>query len=98
MTNVTPLAYDETNVRLLGMTPWRGLINSSYREFLPIPAEAPAVTLHEGNTPLLHSAYLSEVTGSDVWLKVEGANPTGSFKDRGMTIALTRAALDGAKL
>ncbi|MFF5084538.1 threonine synthase [Actinoplanes sp. NPDC000266] len=80
------------------MTPWRGLINSSYRRFLPIAAGTTAVTLHEGNTPLLHSAYLSEVTGGDVWLKVEGANPTGSFKDRGMTVAITQAAADGAEL
>ncbi|XVV16606.1 threonine synthase [Actinoplanes sp. CA-131856] len=80
------------------MTPWRGLINSSYRRFLPIAAGTTAVTLHEGNTPLLHSAYLSEVTGGDVWLKVEGANPTGSFKDRGMTVAITQAAAGGAEL
>ncbi|SNY66065.1 threonine synthase [Paractinoplanes atraurantiacus] len=80
------------------MTPWRGLINSSYRRFLPLAAETAAVTLHEGNTPLLHSAYLSQVTGGNVWLKVEGANPTGSFKDRGMTVAITQAAADGAEL
>jgi threonine synthase len=80
------------------MTPWRGLINSDYRRFLPVGPDTPAVTLHEGNTPLLHSAYLSDVTGSDVWLKVEGANPTGSFKDRGMTVAITRAAADGATM
>ncbi|XVU29510.1 threonine synthase [Actinoplanes sp. CA-054009] len=80
------------------MTPWRGLINSSYRRFLPIAAETTAVTLHEGNTPLLNSAYLSELTGGDVWLKVEGANPTGSFKDRGMTVAITQAAAAGAEL
>ncbi|GAA0450532.1 threonine synthase [Paractinoplanes deccanensis] len=74
------------------------MIDSPYRQHLPVPASAPAVTLHEGNTPLLHSAYLSDVTRCDVWLKVEGANPTGSFKDRGMTVALTHAAADGAEL
>jgi threonine synthase len=54
------------------------------------------VTLGEGNTPLLHSARLSERFGVDLWLKFEGTNPTGSFKDRGMAVAVTRAVEDGA--
>lgn len=79
------------------MTPWHGLIESDYRRWLPVTDATPAVSLNEGNTPLLRSAYLSELTGCEVWLKVEGANPTGSFKDRGMTVAISRAAEHGAE-
>ncbi|NYV78722.1 threonine synthase, partial [Streptomyces sp. UH6] len=79
------------------MTPWQGLINSAYRTRLPVTDRTPAVSLHEGNTPLLRSAYLSRLTGCDVRLKNEGANPTGSFKDRGMTVAISRAAEAGAE-
>ncbi|NUO60329.1 MAG: threonine synthase [Hamadaea sp.] len=80
------------------MTPWRGLLLSDYRHLLPVTPETPAITLGEGGTPLLHSAYLSERTRCDVWLKVDGANPTGSFKDRGMTVAISRAVEAGSKL
>ncbi|MBN6054089.1 threonine synthase [Nonomuraea sp. RK-328] len=80
------------------MSTWHGLIDSAYRRWLPVTDDTPAVSLHEGNTPLLRSAHLSALTGCDVWLKVEGANPTGSFKDRGMTIAVSRAAQAGAEL
>jgi threonine synthase len=55
------------------------------------------VTLREGGTPLVYACTLSEMTGCEVWLKFEGANPTGSFKDRGMTMAISKAAEDGAK-
>jgi threonine synthase len=72
------------------------LIDSRYRRWLPVTDDTPAVSLNEGNTPLLRSAYLSSLTGCEVWLKVEGANPTGSFKDRGMTVAISRAAERGA--
>ena len=75
---------------------WRGLIEE-YRPFLPVTASTPVVTLLEGATPLLPAARLSERVGAEVWLKVEGANPTGSFKDRGMTLAITKAVEDGAK-
>jgi threonine synthase len=75
---------------------WRGIIDE-YREFMPFDATVKAVTLQEGNTPLVHAPYLSEQTGLDVWLKFEGANPTGSFKDRGMTVAITKAHADGSK-
>ncbi|SEK67163.1 threonine synthase [Nonomuraea pusilla] len=78
------------------MSTWHGLIDSRYRRWLPVTAATPSVSLNEGNTPLLRSAHLSELTGCDVWLKVEGANPTGSFKDRGMTVAISRAAEAGA--
>ncbi|MCK2219414.1 threonine synthase [Actinomadura sp. ATCC 31491] len=79
------------------MTPWNGLIESPYRRWLPLAPGTPAVSLNEGNTPLLRSAHLSALTGCEVWLKVEGANPTGSFKDRGMTVAISGAAARGAR-
>ncbi|MFG1709834.1 threonine synthase [Nonomuraea sp. M3C6] len=79
------------------MNTWHGLIDSDYRRWLPVTADTPSISLNEGNTPLLRSSHLSETTGCDVWLKVEGANPTGSFKDRGMTVAISRAAEAGAE-
>jgi len=69
---------------------WRGVIEE-YREFLPVDEGTPVVTLQEGATPLLPAPRLSERVGASVWLKVEGANPTGSFKDRGMTMAISKA-------
>ncbi len=75
---------------------WRGVIEE-YRDRLPILAGAPAVTLGEGSTPLVRAQALSELTGCEVWLKCEGVNPTGSFKDRGMTAAISVAAAGGAK-
>jgi threonine synthase len=75
---------------------WRGVIEE-YRSLLDIPQDTPAVTLGEGGTPLVESLWLSEVTGAQVWLKVEGNNPTGSFKDRGMTAALSVAVHQGAQ-
>ena len=75
---------------------WRGLIET-YRDRLPVTAATPVVTLHEGNTPLLPAPVLSNRVGADVWLKVEGANPTGSFKDRGMTLAVSKAVEAGNK-
>ena len=75
---------------------WRGVIEE-YRELLEIPEGTPAVTLREGGTPLVRSEWLSSVTGGEVWLKVEGCNPTGSFKDRGMTTAISVAKADGAE-
>jgi threonine synthase len=75
---------------------WRGVIEE-YRHRLPVTDATPVVTLREGGTPLIHSCELSERTGCDVWLKFEGANPTGSFKDRGMTLAISKAVEAGAK-
>jgi len=75
---------------------WRGLIEA-YRDRLPVTDATPVVTLYEGNTPLLPTPTLSARVGADVYLKVEGANPTGSFKDRGMTVAVSRAVEQGAK-
>ena len=68
-----------------------------YRDRLPLEPGDPVVTLHEGSTPLVRAGSLSERLGVDVHLKLEGANPTGSFKDRGMTLAVSRAAGDGAE-
>ncbi len=68
-----------------------------YRERLPIGPDDPVVTLAEGGTPLLPAPSLSERLGVSVHLKVEGANPTGSFKDRGMTVAVSRAVAEGAE-
>ncbi|MFI0447103.1 threonine synthase [Actinomadura sp. 6N118] len=75
---------------------WRGLIEE-YRDRLPVTDQTPVVTLLEGGTPLVPANRLSQLTGCEVYLKVEGANPTGSFKDRGMTMAISKAAEDGAK-
>ncbi|MGH3357418.1 MAG: threonine synthase [Nocardioidaceae bacterium] len=75
---------------------WRGVIEE-FRGWLPVSANTPAVTLGEGGTPLVSSGWLSGLTGCDVRLKVEGDNPTCSFKDRGMTVAISKAAEDGAK-
>ena len=68
-----------------------------YRDRLPVTDATPIVTLCEGGTPLVRSDPLSDETGCDVWLKYEGANPTGSFKDRGMTLAISKAMEEGAK-
>jgi threonine synthase len=75
---------------------WPGLIEA-YRSRLPVSETTPVVTLQEGNTPLLPAAELSRRTGCEVYLKVEGLNPTGSFKDRGMTMAITKALEEGSK-
>jgi threonine synthase len=75
---------------------WRGLIEE-YRDRLPVTDATPVVTLLEGGTPLVPARHLSALTGCEVYLKVEGANPTGSFKDRGMTVAISKAAEEGSK-
>ena len=76
---------------------WMGVIES-YREFLPVDAQTPVITLLEGNTPLIEAGYISEQLGARVFLKYEGLNPTGSFKDRGMTMALSKAVEEGARM
>jgi threonine synthase len=76
---------------------WRGIIDA-YRERLPVTSATPVVSLLEGNTPLVDAPRLSDRVGARVYLKVEGANPTGSFKDRGMTVAISKAAEEGAKV
>jgi threonine synthase len=75
---------------------WRGVVQE-YRDRLPVDPDTPVVTLGEGGTPLVEAGHLSELTGCQVWIKVEGMNPTASFKDRGMTMAISRAAQAGAR-
>lgn len=78
---------------------WRGII-AHYERYLPVTEATPRVTLHEGNTPLIYAPHLAAEIAPDVdlYLKFEGANPTGSFKDRGMTMAVSKAAEDGARV
>jgi threonine synthase len=76
---------------------WQGLI-LKYRAYLPIGEKAHVVTLYEGNTPLIRAPGLEKhMPGLKIYLKVEGMNPTGSFKDRGMTVAVTKAAEEGSR-
>jgi threonine synthase len=79
-----------------GAHQWRGIIEE-YRDRLPVSEDTPVVTLREGGTPLIRSEPLSSETGCEVWLKYDGANPTGSFKDRGMTLAISKAKQERAK-
>lgn len=76
---------------------WPGIIEH-YKDFLPVTDKTPIVTLLEGNTPLIPSESLSECTGLKVFLKYEGLNPTGSFKDRGMTLAISKAKEKDARV
>ncbi len=80
------------------MRPWRGIIEE-YRKFLPVTEQTPVITLKEGNTPLIRAERLAREVSPriDLYLKVEGANPTGSFKDRGMTLAISKALEAGAR-
>jgi len=75
---------------------WPGLI-ANYKEFLPVTDETPALTLQEGNTPLVHLSNLSNQLGIELYAKIEGANPTGSFKDRGMVMAVAKAVEAGSR-
>jgi len=80
---------------------WQGLVHR-WRRYLPVSAKTPVITLSEGNTDLLPAPAVSERIDAggvkvDVWLKIEGQNPTGSFKDRGMTLAVSKAAEEGSK-
>lgn len=74
----------------------QGLIER-YRQWLPIESDDPVISLGEGTTPLVQAPVLSDRFNCEVWVKVEGANPTGSFKDRGMTMAVSKAAAEGAR-
>jgi threonine synthase len=75
---------------------WRGVV-AEFRDRLPVSDDTPVVTLLEGDTPLIPASTLSAEVGRDVYLKYEGVNPTGSFKDRGMTLAISKALEDGAR-
>ena len=80
------------------MSTWRGVIEQ-YRKFLPVSEKTPIVSLNEGNTPLIRAHNLEKQIGAafEIWLKFEGLNPTASFKDRGMTVAVSKAVERGAK-
>src|SRR5690349_21450069 len=84
--------------RQTGMSTWRGVIEQ-YRKFLPVTEKTPVITLHEGNTPLIRAHNLEKHLHAkfQIWLKYEGLNPTASFKDRGMTMAVSLAVGRGAK-
>ncbi|MCK4590788.1 MAG: threonine synthase, partial [Candidatus Latescibacteria bacterium] len=77
---------------------WKGVIEG-YREYLPVTEKTPVITLLEGNTPLIPAENLAEKIGLEInlFLKYEGLNPTGSFKDRGMTVAVSKAVEEGSK-
>jgi threonine synthase len=77
---------------------WKGLIRE-YGKYLPVSDKTPVISLNEGNTPLIHARHISSIMGDgiEVYLKYEGLNPTGSFKDRGMTMAISKALEEGSK-
>ncbi|WP_404457317.1 threonine synthase [Oceanobacillus kapialis] len=75
---------------------WQGLLKH-YKDYLPVTENTPEISLGEGNTPLIHFKNLSRKVGIDLYGKVEGANPTGSFKDRGMVMAVAKAVEEGSK-
>lgn len=76
---------------------WQGLIHN-YKEYLPVNESTPKLTLNEGNTPLIHLPYLSDKLNINLFAKFEGLNPTGSFKDRGMVMAVAKAKEEGKKI
>lgn len=74
---------------------WKGLLHQ-YKEYLPVTEQTPQLTLNEGNTPLIHLENLSNKLGIELYVKTEGTNPTGSFKDRGMVMAVAKAKEEGS--
>ena len=78
------------------MKRWQGLVEE-FKEYLPVNSDT-KLTLNEGHTPLIHCENLSKMLDIDLYVKYEGANPTGSFKDRGMVMAVTKAKEQGKKL
>lgn len=85
-----------SGIREASILGWRGLIHE-YKAYLPVTPGAKVITLGEGGTPLVYAKHLSELKSAHVYLKIEGANPTGSFKDRGMTLAITKAIESGSQ-
>lgn len=79
------------------MSRWQGLIHN-YKQYLPVNEGTPQLTLNEGNTPLIHLPYLSDKLNINLFAKFEGLNPTGSFKDRGMVMAVAKAKEEGKKI
>ena len=98
MTKSEPQLSESSGQKDRMCSSWRGILNE-YREFLPITEKTPIITLLEGNTPLIKAVRLREYLGLDLslYFKFDGANPTGSFKDRGMTMAISKAVEDGSK-
>ena len=82
---------------MINMKMWKGLVEE-YRSYLPVDENTPHVSLNEGHTPLIYCASMSEMLGIELYVKYEGANPTGSFKDRGMVMAVTKAKEQGRKI
>lgn len=78
------------------MRRWQGLVEE-FKAHLPVNENTPKLTLNEGNTPLIHCENMSKILGIDLYVKYEGANPTGSFKDRGMVMAVTKAKEQGKR-
>ncbi len=97
-TRVSPVSPNQNQNRFKDQTSWSGLIET-YRPFLPVNSTTPVVTLLEGNTPLIPALSISERIGRGVkvYVKYDGLNPTGSFKDRGMTMAISKAKEAGAQ-
>lgn len=79
------------------MKRWQGLVEE-FKAYLPVSAKTPHITLNEGNTPLIYCKTLSKELGIELYVKYEGANPTGSFKDRGMSVAMAKAKEEGKKV
>ena len=79
------------------MKRWQGLVEE-FKTYLPVSEKTPNITLNEGNTPLIYCKALSEELGIELYVKYEGANPTGSFKDRGMSVAMAKAKEEGKKV
>ncbi|MCE5037965.1 threonine synthase [Staphylococcus auricularis] len=79
------------------MKRWQGLVEE-FKTYLPVSEKTPNITLNEGNTPLIHCKALSAELGIELYVKYEGANPTGSFKDRGMSVAMAKAKEEGKKV
>ena len=79
------------------MKRWQGLVKE-FESYLPVNDQTPKLTLNEGNTPLIYCENMSEMLGIELYVKYEGANPTGSFKDRGMVMAVTKAKEQGKKV
>ena len=79
------------------MKNWQGLVEE-FKAYLPVTADTPKVSLNEGHTPLIYCENMSEMLGIELHVKYEGANPTGSFKDRGMVMAMAKAKEEGKKI
>ena len=90
--------FAQTSCENSRLTNWKGLIET-YRSYLPVTETTPVITLREGNTPLIPVSSISQLIGRNVkvFVKYDGLNPTGSFKDRGMTMAISKAKEEGAK-